>query len=49
MMELLPLLGLKEGDAVHQPLSLTGYAGGIDKKERLLRLEGVDTKLFSAP
>lgn len=29
--------------------SLTGYAGGIDKKIRLLELEGVDTSRFSVP
>lgn len=29
--------------------SLTGYAGGIDKKIRLLALEGVDTGAFSVP
>lgn len=29
--------------------SLTGYAGGIDKKIRLLSLEGVDTRKFSIP
>lgn len=29
--------------------SLTGYAGGIDKKIRLLELEGVNTSLFSVP
>lgn len=29
--------------------SLTGYAGGIDKKIRLLKLEGVNTDLFHAP
>lgn len=29
--------------------SLTGYAGGIDKKLRLLRLEGVDTSGFFVP
>jgi len=29
--------------------SLTGYAGGIDKKVFLLRLEGVDTSGFTVP
>lgn len=29
--------------------SLTGYAGGIDKKIKLLRLEGVDVSVFSMP
>lgn len=29
--------------------SLTGYAGGIDKKIRLLELEGVDMKNFFVP
>ena len=29
--------------------SLTGYAGGIDKKIKLLQLEGVDTKAFRIP
>ncbi len=29
--------------------SLTGYAGGIDKKLRLLTLEGVDTSRFHLP
>lgn len=29
--------------------SLTGYAGGIDKKIALLQLEGVDTDQFSIP
>ena len=29
--------------------SLTGYAGGVNKKEKLLTLEGVDTNLFSIP
>lgn len=29
--------------------SLTGYAGGIDKKIALLQLEGVDTDRFSVP
>lgn len=29
--------------------SLTGYAGGIDKKLRLLELEGTDTGLFFVP
>ena len=29
--------------------SLTGYAGGLDKKIRLLTLEGVDAAAFSAP
>lgn len=29
--------------------SLTGYAGGIDKKLWLLRLEGVDTSGFFVP
>lgn len=29
--------------------SLTGYAGGVDKKMRLLELEGVDTSGFFAP
>lgn len=29
--------------------SLTGYAGGIDKKIRLLELEGVDTRRFFVP
>ena len=29
--------------------SLTGYAGGIDKKIQLLTLEGVDTKGFFVP
>ncbi len=29
--------------------SLTGYAGGADKKLRLLTLEGVDTARFSLP
>lgn len=28
--------------------SLTGYAGGVDKKVKLLALEGVDTKGFSS-
>lgn len=29
--------------------SLTGYAGGIDKKIKLLEIEGVDTSKFSIP
>lgn len=29
--------------------SLTGYAGGLDKKVALLELEGVDLSAFSAP
>ena len=29
--------------------SLTGYAGGIDKKMKLLELEGVDTRAFFVP
>ena len=29
--------------------SLTGYAGGIDKKVRLLQLEGTDMSHFSIP
>ena len=29
--------------------SLTGYAGGIHKKEKLLELEGVDTSRFFVP
>lgn len=29
--------------------SLTGYAGGVDKKEKLLALEGIDTGAFSIP
>ncbi len=29
--------------------SLTGYAGGIQKKIALLKLEGVDTSMFSIP
>ena len=29
--------------------SRTGYAGGIDKKLRLLELEGTDTGLFFVP
>ena len=29
--------------------SLTGYAGGLDKKIALLKLEGVDTSRFRAP
>lgn len=29
--------------------SLTGYAGGVDKKERLLALEGVDMKKLFVP
>ena len=29
--------------------SLTGYAGGIDKKVRLLELEGVATSTFLIP
>ena len=29
--------------------SLTGYAGGLEKKLRLLALEGVDTRGFSLP
>lgn len=29
--------------------SLTGYAGGVDKKEKLLTLEGVDMKTFYVP
>ena len=29
--------------------SLTGYAGGIDKKIRLLELEGVDMKKIFVP
>ncbi len=29
--------------------SLTGYAGGIDKKIELLKLEGIDTSLYSRP
>lgn len=29
--------------------SLTGYAGGIDKKIKLLKLEGVDVSKFSVP
>ena len=29
--------------------SLTGYAGGIEKKVKLLELENVDVKQFSVP
>ena len=29
--------------------SLTGYAGGIDKKIKLLKHEGVDVSAFSVP
>lgn len=29
--------------------SLTGYAGGVDKKRRLLELEGIDTSVFKVP
>lgn len=29
--------------------SLTGYAGGVDKKEKLLALEGIDKEVFSIP
>ena len=29
--------------------SLTGYAGGIEKKIKLLEHEGVDTAVFSVP
>ena len=29
--------------------SLTGYAGGIDKKVQLLELEGIDTTKFTMP
>ena len=29
--------------------NLTGYAGGIDKKIKLLELEGADTKRFKMP
>ena len=29
--------------------SLTGYAGGIDKKVQLLELEGIDTDAFTVP
>ena len=29
--------------------SLTGYAGGLDRKIRLLELEGVDTHVFIKP
>ena len=29
--------------------SLTGYAGGIDKKVKLLELEGVDMRAFFVP
>ena len=29
--------------------SLTGYAGGIDKKVKLLELEGIDTTEFTVP
>lgn len=29
--------------------SLTGYAGGIDKKVQLLELEGIDTNKFTVP
>lgn len=29
--------------------SLTGYAGGVDRKEKLLALEGVDTEPFLIP
>ena len=29
--------------------SLTGYAGGIDKKVQLLELEGIDTTEFTVP
>ena len=29
--------------------SLTGYAGGVDKKRRLLELEGVDMEKFFVP
>ena len=29
--------------------SLTGYAGGIEKKKRLLALEGVDISAFFVP
>ena len=29
--------------------SLTGYAGGVDKKEKLLALEGIDTGQFLIP
>ena len=29
--------------------SLTGYAGGVDKKAMLLKLEGVDISKFTLP
>ena len=29
--------------------SLTGYAGGVDKKRRLLALEGLDVSRFAPP
>ena len=29
--------------------SLTGYAGGVDKKQALLQLEGVDISRFTLP
>lgn len=29
--------------------SLTGYAGGIEKKKKLLELEGIDTQIFRIP
>lgn len=29
--------------------SLTGYAGGIERKKELLKLEGVDINIFSVP
>ena len=29
--------------------SLTGYAGGIDRKVRLLEMEGVDVRKMSVP
>ena len=34
---------------VGKSVSLTGYAGGIDKKVKLLELEGVDMSKFFIP
>ena len=36
-------------DCLDQIIHLTGYAGGIDKKIKLLEHEGVDMSKFFAP
>ena len=45
-------LGIKSGSLprlLGSNGSLTGYAGGIDKKIALLELEGIDTNKFIIP